>query len=324
MQLPKAFISYAWESDEHRRWVKSLASRLRGDGVETVLDQWELAPGDQLPRFMERAVRESDFVLIVCTPKYQEKSDGRLGGVGYEGDIMAAEVATGVDRRKFIPLLRSEAWISASPSWLRGSYYLDVRGDPYSEENYSELLDTLLGRRDKAPPVAVSVQTESAEVASNETDESFEVPAPLETYMRARAWLAGKTSKYPVAVDPSMVGWYDAFCKSGAGYFYDEVLEFRVWVHPHEGGPELQDGDDYFCAFPSYEEALRFSNEMPGAEEPLALVLQREHVNEPKPGVYEHVVGDRIAEWQVEWLDGTKRGPDSIKQFLQVHASRTA
>lgn len=318
MAAPKAFISYSWESDEHRIWVKSLAARLRGDGIETVLDQWELAPGDQLPRFMERSVRESDFVLIVCTPKYREKSDGRLGGVGYEGDVMAAEVATGTDRRKFIPLLRSDAWNSAAPSWLRGSYYLDVRGDSYSEENYIELVDTLHGRRDKVPPVADSARDESD---FEEDDEPFEIPAPLETYMRARAWLAQKTSKYPIAIDPSMVGWYDPLSKSGGGYFYDEVLEYRVWVHPHAGGPELQEGDDYFCAFPSYEEALAFSDEMPGAEEPLALVLQREYVNEPEPRLFEHVVADRVTEWQVEWLlEGTKRGPDSIKRFLEERA----
>ena len=321
MAAPKAFISYAWESDEHRTWVKSLAARLRSGGVETVLDQWELAPGDQLPQFMEKSVRESDFVLIICTPKYQEKSDGRLGGVGYEGDIMAAEVATGTDRRKFIPLLRSDAWNSAAPSWLRGSYYLDVRGDPYSEENYSELVDTLHGRRDKAPPVFSSTPTADVEAGFDGDDESFEVPAPLETYMRARAWLAQKTSKYPIAVDPGMVGWHDPLSKSGGGYFYDEVLEYRVWVHPHAGGPELQEGDDYFCAFPSYEEALAFSNEMPGSEDPLALILQREHVNELRPGVFEHVVGDRITEWQVEWLlEGTKRGPESIRKFLAEHA----
>lgn len=321
MAPPRVFISYAWESDEHRSWVKSLAARLRDDGVESVLDQWELAPGDQLPRFMERSVRESDFVLVVCTPKYQEKSDGRIGGVGYEGDIMAAEIATGADRRKFIPLLRSEAWAAAAPSWLRGSYYLDVRGAPYSDENYSELIDTLHGRREKATPVRSVEPSGSHETDPEEEDEFFDVPAPIETYMRARAWLAEKTSKYPIAVDPSSVGWYDALSKSGGGYFYDEVLEYRVWVHPHAGGPELQEGDDYFCAFPSYEEALAFSKEMPGAEDPLVLVLQREHVNEPKRGKFEHVVGDRISEWQVEWLlEGTKRGPDSIKKFLEEHA----
>jgi hypothetical protein len=42
------------------------------------LDQWELQPGDQLPAFMERAVRENDYVLIVCTPLYKRRSDERL------------------------------------------------------------------------------------------------------------------------------------------------------------------------------------------------------------------------------------------------------
>jgi hypothetical protein len=314
MVPPKAFISYAWESDEHRAWVKLLAAKLRTDGIETVLDQWELAPGDQLPYFMERSVRTSDFVLIVCTPAYQEKSDGRQGGVGYEGDIMAAEVATGADRRKFIPLLRSDAWTSAAPSWLRGSYYLDVRGEPYSDANYIELVDTLLGRREKAPPVNTPSQ-------DADDEDVFEVQAPLETYMRARAWLAERTSKFPVAMDPKAVGWYEGFAKSGAGYFYDDILEYRVWVHPHAGGPELEGSDDYFCPFPSYEEALAFSKEMPGAEKPLVLVLQREHINEPEPGKFEHVVCDRITEWQVEWiLEETKREPDSIRKFLEAHA----
>jgi hypothetical protein len=42
--------------------VRDLASRLRSDGVDAGLDCWKLAPGDQLPEFMERAVRENDFV----------------------------------------------------------------------------------------------------------------------------------------------------------------------------------------------------------------------------------------------------------------------
>ena len=37
--------------------------------------------------------------------------------------------------------------------------------------------------------------------------------------------------------------------KSGGGYFYDEVLEYRVWVHPERGGPDHHEGEDYFHAF---------------------------------------------------------------------------
>jgi nucleotide-binding universal stress UspA family protein len=75
---PKAFVSYSWETDEHRDWVRELAARLRGDGVDVTLDRWELQPGDQLPTFMERAVRENDYVLIVCTPHYKRRSNERL------------------------------------------------------------------------------------------------------------------------------------------------------------------------------------------------------------------------------------------------------
>ncbi len=143
MAIPRVFISYAWENDSHKNWVKQLAVRLRKDGVETILDQWELVPGDQLAAFMEKSVRTSDFVLIVCTPTYREKSDNRTGGVGYEGDIMTAEVSTGTDRRKFIPLLRSESWKAAAPSWLKGTYYVDLRDAPNSDKNYSELLEPI-------------------------------------------------------------------------------------------------------------------------------------------------------------------------------------
>jgi hypothetical protein len=45
-------------------------------------------------------------------------------------------------------------------------------------------------------------------------------------------------------------------------------------------------------------------------------VLQHEHINEPEPGRYEHVKGV-VTEWRVEWLKGSKRGPDTITKFLE-------
>lgn len=151
--MTTAFISYSWDSDEHREWVLSLATRLRGDGVETVLDQWHVVPGDQLPAFMEKAVRESDYVLIVCTPRYKDRSERRVGGVGYEGDIMTGQVLTTGNQRKFIPLLRGEDLAQSAPTSLTGKYHIDLRGNPYEESHYQDLLTTLLGTRTQAPPV---------------------------------------------------------------------------------------------------------------------------------------------------------------------------
>lgn len=123
-------------------------------------------------------------------------------------------------------------------------------------------------------------------------------------------------SAYPVAIEISMVGKYPALTKSGAGYVYDDVLEYRVWVH--------QDGDDYYHAFETYEEAKIFADKTEKAEVPLVLVLQREHINEPEPGKYEHVKGDRITEWRVEWLKGSKRGPETIANFLLEKSKESA
>jgi hypothetical protein len=150
---PKAFISYSWDDDDHKKWVKQLATRLRKQGVDLTFDHWHSAPGDQIPAFMERAVRENDFVVAICTPHFKQKFDTRSGGVGYEGNIMTAFAFTGGDEKKFMPVLRRGNWEEAAPSWLLGRAMIDLRGDPYDESQYQELLRTLHSAREPAPPI---------------------------------------------------------------------------------------------------------------------------------------------------------------------------
>jgi hypothetical protein len=150
---PKAFISYSWDDEDHKQWTKRFAAQLRADGVDVTLDQWATVPGDRLPHFMEQAIRENSYVLIICTPRYKEKSDTRTGGVGYEGDIMTGEVHTQGNHRKFIPILRRGDRTTAMPSWVAGKYDIDLRGESYSQENYRDLLATLHNKREQAPPV---------------------------------------------------------------------------------------------------------------------------------------------------------------------------
>ena len=151
--MTKVFISYSWDNDNHKAWVRELSARVRSDGIVVTLDQWHLVPGDQLPEFMERSVRESDYVLIVCTHKYKVRSNNRQGGVGYEGDIITAESMATRNQRKFIPILRQQSWTDSAPNWLLGKYYIDFSSSPYPQESYDDLLGTLSGTRPKAPPV---------------------------------------------------------------------------------------------------------------------------------------------------------------------------
>lgn len=131
---------------------------------------------------------------------------------------------------------------------------------------------------------------------------------------------AAGNPEYPDAVDLSLVGTYPALAKSGGGYVWDSVLEYRVWCHPERGAPDIEDGSDYYYAFGTYAEALAFSEETAGAELPLALVQQLEYIAEPEPGRYAHVKEPRVTEWLVEFLKRPKRTSNTIPAFFAPDA----
>src|SRR3954469_1757551 len=130
------------------------------------------------------------------------------------------------------------------------------------------------------------------------------IPPPFKA-LHADKTIAG-TSRFPPALHPKRVGEYPAAVKAGSGRFFDEVLEYRVWLSPAKGAQSLADGNDYFFAFASYENALAFSRKTEGAEEPLALIRQYEWIDEPSPGKYEVKRGERLTEWKVAWLENSK------------------
>ena len=124
----------------------------------------------------------------------------------------------------------------------------------------------------------------------------------------------------PPVKSPRRVGAYPAWTKAGGGYVWDAVLEYRVWLHPERGAPDRYGGNDWFLAFATHEAALAFARAQPGAEAPLALILQREYIDEPRPGQYRHVRARRVAEWPVEFLARPRRDRYTIAEFLSPRA----
>src|SRR5690606_28484188 len=127
-------------------------------------------------------------------------------------------------------------------------------------------------------------------------------------------------TEYPKVKDANLIGEYPGLVKAGGGYVWDDVLEYRVWCHSHDGAPDTEDGDDYYYVFATYEEALAFSKANQGCEEPLALVLQEEYIDEPEPGIYVHVKERRLTEWPVEFLKRPRRTEQTIPDFLSPDA----
>ncbi|RNC79704.1 MAG: GCN5 family acetyltransferase [Balneola sp.] len=126
--------------------------------------------------------------------------------------------------------------------------------------------------------------------------------------------------KYPEVKNSSEVGNYPAKVFAGGGFVWDEVLEYRVWCHPEQGAQNKFEGDDYFYAFDNFEDALEFSKSTKGTVEPIALILQREYIDEPESGEYIHIKKERITEWPVEFLSRPRRTDSTIPDFLSPTA----
>lgn len=104
---PKVFISYSWSTPDHCDRIRSYAERLVNDGVEVVLDQWDLSEGQDKNAFMEKMVTDKSVshVLIFSDREYSQKADNRKAGVSTESQIISQEVYNKVDQKKFIPIV---------------------------------------------------------------------------------------------------------------------------------------------------------------------------------------------------------------------------
>lgn len=147
---PKAFVSYSHDSPEHKEWVLKLAGDLRAVGVDVVLDQWDLVPGQDVSLFMQKGISDADRVIMVCSATYVSKAEDGVGGVGFERLVVTAEVVEAIDTKKFIPILRRSATTHKIPKFLGTRLYVDFDVD----KDYNDRLIELAREIHGAPAVA--------------------------------------------------------------------------------------------------------------------------------------------------------------------------
>ena len=135
------FISYSWDNEDHKKWVLDLANRLVKEGVNVLLDRYELRPGKNLPHFVETSIKKADRILIVFTPNYKLKAEKRSGGVGYEYSIMNADLYRNqTTNERIIPILRAGQQMESIPEFMQQYIHLDMRSDDNFEISLADLL----------------------------------------------------------------------------------------------------------------------------------------------------------------------------------------
>jgi len=120
------------------------------DGVDAVLDVWDLNEGDDKNAFMERMVADESVthVLIFCDSEYAAKANARRAGVGTESQIISQEVYAKVRQSKFIPVVcefdaDGEPHL---PTFLKSRIWIDFSSPEATNENWERLIRVLHGK----------------------------------------------------------------------------------------------------------------------------------------------------------------------------------
>lgn len=137
-QKKMIFISYGWEDESHKRWVRTLAEKLN-EHFDVKIDV-KTPYGIELNAFMEQMITKADRVLLILTPTYKEKADNRENGVGYESVLISTELYKNQGTHKFIPIVRKGDFNVSYPNYLGTRKGVDMRNDDVFETIFDELV----------------------------------------------------------------------------------------------------------------------------------------------------------------------------------------
>ncbi len=150
----RVFLSYSHDSQEHKDRVLALCDRLRSDGINAWIDQYEISPPEGWPRWCAAQIREADFVLVLCTKIYERRfrlaeKEGLGLGVIWEGYVLTVELyESGGRNAKFVPVIFSPTLVEYVPDLLRGS----TRYDAGTDEGYLSLYRHLTSQPETPAP----------------------------------------------------------------------------------------------------------------------------------------------------------------------------
>ena len=161
IKIPKVFISYSWTNQQHQELVREWADRLLSDGVDVILDIYDLQEGQDTNAFMEKMVTDPNVtqVLIFSDKGYAEKADARKQGVGTESQIISQEVYEQVEQTKFIPIVCEfkDDGTPYLPAFLRSRFWIDFSSLEAVNSNWEQLIRLLYGKpRHKKPKIGTT------------------------------------------------------------------------------------------------------------------------------------------------------------------------
>jgi|SRR5579872_1258542 len=137
---PKVFVSHATEDKD--RFVIQFASRLRTNGIEAWVDQWEINPGDSLvQKIFNEGLKSADAVIVVLSRNSVHKPWIRE-------ELDASIVKRIQGSAKIIPVVIDDCEV---PEALKATLYQRINDINSYDREFNSIVNAVFGQYDKPP-----------------------------------------------------------------------------------------------------------------------------------------------------------------------------
>lgn len=142
------FVSYSWESDEHKDRVISFVEFLRNKGFEADMDVKFMQEETALDfnRLMHKGILEYDKVIVILSETYKNKAESFEGGVGKEYKFITGDIENNPNKYVLTSFetISSALLNKIAPAEFKGREVVDLAKDENSnfERLFSKLTDS--------------------------------------------------------------------------------------------------------------------------------------------------------------------------------------
>lgn len=145
-------ISYAWIDDAYKERVIGFVNYLRKNGYDAVMDELlkQRETAIDFNEMMAKMIPNAQKVIVFLSPKYKERADSFVGGVGLEYRILLNEISRVPDKYIFVTF---EKLSNTQPNDLlpnglgsREIIEIDISSREWEESLFSKLSGTPIYR----------------------------------------------------------------------------------------------------------------------------------------------------------------------------------
>jgi SAM-dependent methyltransferase len=154
----RVFISYAHDNATHKNRVQLLHDTLRKQGIDARIDIPAALQRQDWPLWMLDQFTAADFVLVIASPEYKRRAEGRAPpgeglGVQWETSLIRNDIF-GNPRaavRRYLPIVLPGCSVSDIPIWMGPNSATHYTVTGYTVEETAELTRVLKQRLDGPP-----------------------------------------------------------------------------------------------------------------------------------------------------------------------------